>query len=672
MGTIAHPSTESLFEAGNGPWDVPAIVEILVARHGEAERAAASVGVARVAERWTPEDGDDQALAAFCEARYVAGPEDRRRLLDRFETLLEVTGGHLYEVRRTLRRWTDLGGDDLPAFDDLAALFDPAPDLVEQWYAQKLAFVALLNFDRPDLATMLAEGGAWPSARWAEARIALAFGPRIPQSLADDARTTYHAAQRFVDGFHVPVGGVVDETGRRPFASDRRVIAHWLMREAIRGQYGAEDGLAAQRAMAYVMGHHVAGTVPRAVMRAAGAGGDHPEWDPRANALDGRAVAAADTVGPERYAHILAHFAIARRTDAYHPNHPTALERSFALHREIPVEAVEAQLLALLASPVRASLAAFAEARIGRPLEAHDVYFDQGTPADAGSALDALVAARWPTAKAFEAALPAILSDLGFSAADAAFFGARVRVEIARGAGHAVRPGLPEYPAWLRTNGTGDALTWDGFNTAMHELGHNLEQLVSTHRVPRPALRGVPNTACTEAFAFLYESLARQVLGASGEGDGEAVFDAAAVETAMDACQIAGPALVELRAWRWLYAHPDATPAELRDRMMVLADEVWTTHYAAYFGPDPYHLMAAYQHMVGYPLYLSNYALGHIVGHQVRSHVRGRDLAGETLRIAALGRLTPDAWLREAVGTGLSSEVLMADAAAAVARAMRA
>lgn len=644
--------------------DAGALVERLVLRHGEAHRAAIVAGVARVAERWTAADGDGEALAAFCAERYLADPVDRARMLDRFETLLDATRGHLYEIRRTLRRWTDLVGDDLPAFDDLAALFDPAPDLVEQWYAQKLAFVALLNVDRPDLATMLAEGASWTPDRWAQARIGQAFGPRIPQALADDARAANHAAHRFVDGFHVAVGGLRDEDGRTPFAPRRRVIAHWLMREAIRGQYGAPGGLAAQRAMAHVMRHHVEGSVPRAVLTADAS----PDWDPARNALDGRPVAAADTVGPERYAHILAHFAIARRMDAHHPDHPTALERSFALHRELPVDEVEAQLLAILASPVRADLAAFARARIGRSLEAHDVYFDQGQPAETGDALDARVAARWPTAADLEAALPAILRELGFDGPDADFLGTRVRVEIARGAGHAVRPGMPEYPAWLRTNGVDGRLTWDGFNIAMHELGHNLEQLVSTHRVPRPALRGVPNTACTEAFAFLYQALAHRVLGVTGDADEAARFDAAAIETALDASQIAGPALVELRAWRWLYDHPDADAEALRDEVLAQADAVWEAHYARYFGPDPYRLMAAYQHMVGYPLYLSNYALGHVIGHQVRSHVRGRDLATETMRICGLGRLTPDAWLRAAVGSGLSSAPLMADAAAALAR----
>ena len=46
-------------------------------------------------------------------------------------------------------------GEELPQSDSLMATFDPAPDLAEQFYAQKLGFVALLNLRKSTLETML-------------------------------------------------------------------------------------------------------------------------------------------------------------------------------------------------------------------------------------------------------------------------------------------------------------------------------------------------------------------------------------------------------------------------------------------------------------------------------------------------------------------------------------
>lgn len=656
--------------------DLDAIIGRMAAPLGASERARLAAGVARVAARWTDADGDTAALTEFCARHFVTDPEARGALLDRFETLLTTVGGHLDEIERRVRRWVDLQGPSVAAFDDLAATFDPAPDLSEEWYRQRLAFVALLNFDRPDLKTMLAEGDGWGADEWAAARIGQAFGPRLPRALGDRRREVERAADRFVDGFHVPVGGVVDATGARPYEPGRRLVAHWLIREAIVAGYGEPEGLAAQRATAWVMARHVDGSIPASLMAGLseavsgpeGAGDRHggePAWDPEANTLEGRAVEAAETIGPVRYATMLEHFELARAYDAHHPDFPTAMARRFERDREIPLEHVEALLVELLEAPVRADLAAAAAERLGRPLEAHDIYFHDLAGRPASAQLDGRVAERFPSVESMQAQLPDILRTIGFAPGMADFLGARVRIELARGAGHAVSPGLPEYRAWLRTNGRPGALDWDGFEIGMHELGHNIEQLCSVHFVPRPMLRHVPNSACSEAFAFLYQSTARRVAGLDDEPSGHG---AATLRTMLDACQIAGPALLELRAWRWMYDQP-ATPAPeaLREAVIGLADELWLAHYAAYFGPDPYRLLAAYQHMVGYPLYLTNYVLGHVMAEQVRTHVMGRDLASETIRICGIGRLTPDAWLRRAVGDGLRADSLIAGAAAALA-----
>jgi oligoendopeptidase F len=231
-----------------------------------------------------------------------------------------------------------------------------------------------------------------------------------------------------------------------------------------------------------------------------------------------------------------------------------------------------------------------------------------------------------------------------------------------------MRPQLPEYGAWLRTSALADEIGWDGFDTAMHELGHTLEQLISTHFVPRPALRGVPNTACTEAFAFLYQSLGKRVLGAASADDEARGFDIDTVQTLASACQIAGPALLELRVWNWIYRNPAATAAELRAEVLAVAERLWAEFYAIDFGPDPYRILAAYQHMIAHPLYLPDYPIGHIISHQVRSHMRGKDLAAETRRICSIGSVTPDLWMRRAVGSGLDVGPLVRDAGSALDR----
>ncbi|MDG2424209.1 MAG: hypothetical protein P8M22_09545 [Phycisphaerales bacterium] len=636
------------------------IIDALVEEHGDGIRQQAESGVAQVARYWRDEDGSPEEMSLFCKDYFVADETDRTRLLDRLETALATTTGHLHEIRRDLRRWTDLKGDDMPGMDDLLATFDPAPDLSEQYFAQKLAFMAMLNFQRPDLETMLSEGDGWDSDHWAAVRIAKMFGPRIPKEVADDAREVGHRANKWVAEFHVPVGSMVDENGRTWFEPDRKLLAHWLIREALKSLYGESDGLPGQRALLKVMGRHIDGSIPRAIMDGSATG----SWNPQDNTIDGKSP--GELVGNERYERWLEQFHLAQRIDEHCPEYPTALARKFQWHREIPELEVESLLEQLLSSPVRGDLAKLMSSRLDRPLEAHDIYYEDLFESRPQEEMNALVRQRFADHHDFQSKLPSLLRELGYPDKQADFLGNNVQVEIARGSGHAMRPGMPQYSAWLRTSSLEKELGWAGFDTAMHELGHNLEQVISTHFVPRPALRGVPNTACTEAFAFLYQSLAYQALKVEPDSKAPDPFHVDSIQCLLASCQIAGPSLVDIRTWKWLYKNPDADAASLRDAVMGIAADLWKQYYEAYFGPDTTHVLAAYQHMVAHPLYLADYAIGHVQSHQIRSCLRDRELAAETLRICSIGRLTPDLWMRRAVDRGLDVDPLVTDTKAAL------
>jgi oligoendopeptidase F len=192
---------------------------------------------------------------------------------------------------------------------------------------------------------------------------------------------------------------------------------------------------------------------------------------------------------------------------------------------------------------------------------------------------------------------------------------------------------------------------------ALHELGHNVEQVFSLNGIDDWWLSGVPNNAFTEALAFVFQNRDLELLGLKAPG--AEARHAEALGTLWNTYEIAGVSLVDMRAWNWMYQHPDATPAQLREATLGIARDVWNRYYAPLFGVRDSDILAVYSHMIVYGLYLPDYAIGHLIAFQVADKMSKGDFGAEFERVARQGRLTPDAWMRGAVGGPISAKALL-------------
>lgn len=274
--------------------------------------------------------------------------------------------------------------------------------------------------------------------------------------------------------------------------------------------------------------------------------------------------------------------------------------------------------------------------------------------------LDAATRTRYPTAAAYAADMPRMLLALGFTGERARSLSARIVVEPARGSGHALGAGMRGVPVRLRTRVGVGGMDYQGYNIAVHEMGHNVEQLFSLDGIDHTLLAGVPNTAFTEALAFVFQARDLELLGMSRPGTRDD-----ALRTLGDfwaTYEIAGVGLVDMRAWRWMYAHPDATPAQLREAVAGIARDVWNRYYAPVLGGRDSVLLGVYSHMIDSFLYLPDYALGRMIAFQIGQRMAALppDARGtEFERMATIGRLTPDAWMRQATGQPVGPEALL-------------
>jgi hypothetical protein len=257
--------------------------------------------------------------------------------------------------------------------------------------------------------------------------------------------------------------------------------------------------------------------------------------------------------------------------------------------------------------------------------------------------------------------MPRILKGLGFTDAQAKTLSANIAVDPSRGAGHAMEARRRGDKPHLRTRVGDKGMDYKGYNIAIHELGHNVEQYLSLYEVDYTLLAGVPNTAFTEALAFLFQARNMELLG-KPKPTGEAVR-LETIDHLWKTWEIAGSSLVEIDVWDWLYKHPSATAADLREATGRIAREVWDRYYAPVLGgKGTTSLLGIYSHTIASPLYLFNYVLGHLIAFQVEEHVAGKDaktFAAEFTRIARYGAVLPDVWMKYATKQPVSAQPML-------------
>jgi len=211
--------------------------------------------------------------------------------------------------------------------------------------------------------------------------------------------------------------------------------------------------------------------------------------------------------------------------------------------------------------------------------------------------------------------------------------------------------------AHLRTRVPEGGMNYKGFNIAIHELGHNVEQVLSLNRVDHTLLEGVPNTAFTEAFAFVFQKRDLELLGLAEEDENRKHLDA--LNQIWSTGEIAGVALVDMAVWRWMYDHSEATAAELKTAVIQIARDVWNEYFYPVLGHKDAPILAIYSHMIDGGMYLPDYPIGHIIQFQIEEYIMDKNLAKEMERMCVQGSIIPTLWIRQAVDENLSVQPML-------------
>jgi len=640
----------------------------LIAKYGEGQRARVERGLRQVAEFWRAEDGDAAVFEEFVRANFAGDQATLDTMFNRYQRLLEQLYGHMHEINREFRQQADLDAGPVLPFDEVFAGYDPLAHVVDDFFNNKLAFVVLLNFPQTTLEERLEQGPSWTRRQWAEVRLAQVFSKRIPAAVNLDVARAASEADSYISQYNIWMFHLTDQNGQRLFPPKLRLLSHWNLRDEIKADYAdAQHGLAKQRTIQQVMERIITQTIPEVAINNATV-----DWNPWTNEVKAAAEKDSDAAPSTqmritnaaepstRYAMLLKTYQAARKVDPYSPTAPTLIARRFDEDREIPEQRVRAMLEQVVTSPLVPKVAKLIETRLGRPLEPFDIWYDgfRSRGAYTEAQLDAIVSKRYPTAEAYKKDIPNILVKLGFTPEKAQYLTDNIVVDSARGSGHAMGAAMRGEKAHLRTRVESTGMNYKGFNIAVHEMGHNVEETFSLNEVDYTLLQGVPNTAFTEALAMVLQGHDLEVLGLAAP---DARSDA--LKTLNDfwnTYEISGVALVDMSVWHWMYDHPNATPEQLRDATVEIAKQIWNKYYAPVFGKKDVVLLAVYSHMIDSFLYLPDYPIGHLIGFQVEEQMKKAGAIGpEFERMTKMGSVTPDMWMIHATGKPVGAEALL-------------
>lgn len=663
IGTVFTSMASAAVDKGNiDKATMEKVQTDLVKKYGDGAKFRIERGVQQAASLWRETDGTAQEFEAFCIENFIADDAALDRLFKKLEHNFEVFAGYFNIIDLKLKEPIHLTGPEIEPVDMMFGGYNVAAHLTDDMFSNKIAFITALNFPYYSLQEKTDQGIKWTRKQWAFARMGDRFTSRVPADVVMNASKVLTEADTYISEYNIFMGNLLNAKGKQLFPADMKLITHWGLRDELKSNYVGENGLEKQRIIYSVMKRIIDQSIPSQVINS----GNYT-WDPVSNKIFKDGKENPSTPEPNvRYSVLLGNFKALSAMDLYSPNLPTYIDRAFEEGMEIPQEDVERLFTEFVSSPQVKEVGAYISKQLGRKLEPFDIWYNGfksrgGLPEEQ---LTAMTASKYPNPAAFKADMPNILTKLGWEKKKADEISSLIVVDAARGSGHAWGSQMRNDYAHLRTRIQDKGMDYKGYNIAVHEFGHNVEQTVTMNDVDYYMLQGVPNTAFTEAVAFLFQKRDLELLGLpNADPNKEHMM---ALDNFWGSYEIMGVSLVDMKVWKWMYANPNATPAQLKEAVIAAAKEVWNAYFAPVLGGKDEPILAIYSHMIDNPLYLSNYPMGHLIDFQIEQQVRGKSLANEFQRMYTQGRLVPQVWMKNAVGNEISIQPTINAAAEAL------
>jgi len=639
---------------------IKSTIDSLIVLKGVENKFRIEKGVQQAAEFWQKEDGTQDDFKKFCNDNFIADKDKLNEFFLKTSQYFEILFGNFNKMNVDLKRTLHLDLGKITPVDEIFGSYDPSSHLTDDLFSNKFAHNVLLNFPFYTLAEKEELGKNWTSQEWAYCRMGDAFTSRTPASILLNQSEVATQAETYISQYNIVMNNLRDNNNKQLFndSISKKLISHWGLRDELKSNYSkVEEGLKKQKLIYEVMKRIILQEIPKDVIN-----NDSLIWNPYENVVmkDNKKID-FEKEPNTRYEHLLNNFKSLEKADKYSPYYPTYIDRAFEKGMELRQEFVEKLFVELVSSEQVKKVGLIIKKKLGRELEPFDIWYD-GFKSRSSINEDDLTKTlnkKYPNVEAYQKEIPTFLFKLGYKADKAKEIASHIAVEGARGSGHAWGAQMKSDLSLLRTRIPKQGMDYKGYNIAMHELGHNVEQTITLHNVDYYMLRGVPNTAFTEAHAFMFQMRDLELMGIKNNDVNQKSNET--LDIFWSVYEIMGVSLVDMEVWKWLYKNPNATPEQLKNQVVVISKDVWNKYYAPVFNKKDEPILGIYSHMISYPLYLSAYPVGHLIQFQVEDYIQTKkaNFADETYRMFTNGCIVPQLWMLKAVNQEISNKPML-------------
>ena len=141
-----------------------------------------------------------------------------------------------------LLRPTQLTNAGEPATPDwIMSGYSPMAHFTDDMFANKMAFLTILNFPHYTLEEKNSLGRSWTRREWAFARMGDVFTTRVPGTVKAQVAQAHAEAENYIADYNIYMGNLRTEDGRQLWPEDKILLSHWNLRDELKAQYKVQS-----------------------------------------------------------------------------------------------------------------------------------------------------------------------------------------------------------------------------------------------------------------------------------------------------------------------------------------------------------------------------------------------------------------------------------------------